>query len=130
MATSLILEFVLSVLLVATLAYCALLERKLSSLRKGQDGLKKTIADLNIAITAADASMKALKSNNADLTRQLEDRIVRGRSLADELSVLTASGERIAARIERAAPRNATHLTPAMTNRLHNLRPQLAGNVR
>ena len=60
MTLSLIVELLLSGLLVLTLGYCALLERKLSLLRKGQDGLKETIAELNTAITNAGVSMRML----------------------------------------------------------------------
>ena len=60
------LELLLSVLLAATLVYCIVLERRLASIRKGQDGLKKMIGELNGAIAGAGASMCALKSAAAD----------------------------------------------------------------
>jgi len=103
MNISLIVEIVLSVLLTATLAYCMLLERRLSALRKGQDGLKDTIVHLNDAIVSAGSSMRMLKSAAAGAAEALDERIARGRGLADELSLLTASGERIAERLEKGA---------------------------
>jgi Domain of unknown function (DUF6468) len=106
MSLSLIVDIALSVLLAATLVYCAILERKLSSLRKGQDGLKNTIADLNGAIVSAGASMRMLKAAAGTAAENLDGRIARGRSLADELSLLVGSGERIAERIERGLPAN------------------------
>jgi len=53
-------ELALIALLALTLVYCIVLERKLSALRKGQDGLKATIGELNTAIVSAGASMRAL----------------------------------------------------------------------
>ena len=50
MNISLIVELALSGLLLATIGYCAVLERRLSALRKGQDGLKDTIGALNSSI--------------------------------------------------------------------------------
>ncbi len=97
-------ELALTALLAVTLVYCIVLERRLSALRKGQDGLKNTIAELNTAITAAGASMRALKSSAAEAAEQLDSRLGRARGLADELSVITASGERIAERFDRSAP--------------------------
>lgn len=122
---TLIVEIVLSLLLVVTVGYCALLERKLSILRKGQDGLKDTVAELNTAIGNASASMRLLKSSAAEISEKLHDEIGRGRSLADELSLLTSSGERIASRIERGAPRNTSPLPTALADRLESLKPQL-----
>ncbi len=123
---TLVVEIVLSLLLMLTVAYCALLERKLSMLRKGQDGLKDTIAELNTAIGNAGASMRLLKTSAAEISDKLHEEIVRGRSLADELSVLTSSGERIASRIERGMPsRNGPALSAALAGRLESVKPQL-----
>jgi hypothetical protein len=124
MNIALIAEIALSLLLILTVGYCAVLERKLSLLRKGQDGLKETIGELNTAITSAGVSMRLLKSAAAEISEKLETEVSRGRSLADELAVLAASGERIAVRIERGTPKNGSTLPPALAGRLEGLRPQ------
>lgn len=110
MNLSLIVEIALTVLLAATVIYCAILERKLSHLRSGQDGLKKIIAELNEAIVSAGASMRMLKTAAATAGQDLDQRVTRGRSLADELSLLLASGERIAERMERGLPAKAPRM--------------------
>ena len=125
MTLSLVVELLLSALLMLTLGYCALLERKLSLLRKGQDGLKETISELNTAITNAGVSMRMLKTAAAGTSEKLEEEIARGRGLADELAVLTSSGERIAQRIERGGTGNGSSLPGALVNRLESLKPQL-----
>ena len=130
MSISLAIELVLSALLLATLVTCVLLERRLSALRTGQDGLKDTISELNSAIANAGASMRALKANASTVSEQLEQGISRGRSLADELSLLTSSGDRIAARIEQSTPRTTAPLPSSLANRLNALRPQFAADVR
>ncbi|GAA0551433.1 hypothetical protein FHS83_001364 [Rhizomicrobium palustre] len=101
------LEILLSVLLALTLLYCIVLERRLASVRKGQDGLKRMIGDLNSAIANAGASLRALKMAAGEAAETLDDRLRRARALSDELSLLTNSGERIAQRIDRgvSAPR-------------------------
>jgi len=137
---SLLAEIGLSVLLFATIIYCAVLERKLSALRKGQDGLKDTIAKLNESIVAAGSSMRMLKSTAAGAAEALDERISRGRSIADELSILTASGDRIAERMmdrstapkAASAPRvdNVMPMPATLGARLEALKPQAMRNVR
>lgn len=130
MDLSFIVEIALSALLAATLIYCALLERRLTALRKGLDGLKNIIADLNGAIVNAGASMRMLKAAASGAAETLDERVHRARGLIDELSLLTVSGERIAARIERGAPpqsqRNAeSGVFAASAGRLDTLKPQI-----
>ncbi len=106
------LELALEVLLAFTLAYCVILERRLAAVRKGQEGLKRTIGELNMAISGAGASLRALKSTAGEAAQTLDERLKRARLHIDELSVLTASGERIAQRMEgaAAAPRVAREI--------------------
>src|ERR1700733_14382432 len=95
-------EIALEVLLAATLCYCIVLERRLAAVRKGQEGLSRTIGELNMAIAGAGASLRALKGAAHEAAQILDERLKRARLHIDELSVLTASGERIAGRMENA----------------------------
>jgi len=106
------LELSLEILLALTLFYCVILERRLASVRKGQEGLKTTIGELNMAISGAGASLRALKSAAGEAAVTLDERLKRARLHIDELSVLTASGERIAQRMEgvASAPRVAKEI--------------------
>ncbi|HWA69988.1 MAG TPA: DUF6468 domain-containing protein [Rhizomicrobium sp.] len=97
------LELGLEALLILTLAYCVVLERRLAAVRRGQEGLKTHIGELNMAISGAGASLRALKSAAGEAAATLDDRLRRARLHIDELSVLTASGDRIATRMESAA---------------------------
>src|SRR3569833_786535 len=56
------LELALEVLLAFTLCYCVVLERRLATVRKGQEGLSRTIGELNMAISGAGASLRALQA--------------------------------------------------------------------
>src|ERR1700684_2892492 len=95
-------ELALEVLLVFTLVYCVILERRLATVRKGQEGLSRTIGELNMAISGAGASLRALKATAGEAAQTLDERLKRARLHVDELSLLTATGERIAARMENA----------------------------
>ena len=97
------LELALEVLLAFTLGYCVILERRLAAVRKGQEGLKRHIGELNMAIAGAGASLRALKTAAGEAAHTLDERLKRARLHIDELSVLTVSGERIAQRMETAA---------------------------
>ena len=97
------LELALEVLLAFTLGYCVILERRLAAVRKGQEGLKRHIGELNMAIAGAGASLRALKTAAGEAAHTLDERLKRARLHIDELSVLTTSGERIAQRMENAA---------------------------
>lgn len=97
------LELGLEILLALTLVYCVVLERRLAAVRKGQEGLKQHIGELNMAISGAGASLRALKAAANEAAGTLDERLKRARLHIDELSVLTASGERIAQRMESAA---------------------------
>ena len=96
-------ELALEVLLVFTLVYCVILERRLAAVRRGQEGLSHTIGELNMAISGAGASLRALKAAAGEAAQTLDERLKRARLHIDELSVLTVSGERIAQRMEGAA---------------------------
>jgi len=96
-------EEALEVLLAFTLCYCIVLERRLAAVRKGQEGLSRTVGELNMAIAGAGASLRALKAAAGEAAGTLDERLKRARLHIDELSVLTASGERIAQRMEGAA---------------------------
>src|ERR1700676_1379732 len=97
------LELALDVLLAFTLTYCVILERRLAAVRRGQEGLSRTIGELNMAISGAGASLRALKAAASEAAQTLDERLKRARLHIDELSVLTASGERIAPRMESAS---------------------------
>ncbi len=123
-------EVALEILLAATLGYCVLLERRLSAVRKGQEGLSRTVGELNMAIAGAGASLRALKSAASEAAGTLDDRLRRARLHIDELAVLTGSAERIADRIERGVS-NVPRSVPmadiplpsnSIMNRLDNMR--------
>ena len=130
MTLTFVAELILEVLLAATLCYCIVLERRLAAVRKGQEGLKTHIGELNMAIAGAGASLRALKAAAGEAAQTLDERLKRARLHIDELSVLAASGERIAQRMEGAAasPRVAREIpdmplpSSSIMNRLNQAR--------
>jgi hypothetical protein len=111
-------ELILEVMLAATLGYCIVLERRLAAVRKGQEGLGRLVGELNMAIAGAGASLRALKAAAGESAATLDERLKRARLHIDELSVLTASGERIATRMECAAAQRGGMETAAFNKGL------------
>jgi ABC-type transporter Mla subunit MlaD len=101
MSLTFAIEIALEVLLTATLGYCIVLERRLAAVRRGQEGLSRIVGELNMAISGAGASLRALKSAANEAAHTLDERLKRARLHVDELSVLVGSAERIADRIEQ-----------------------------
>ena len=105
----LLLEIIVCVFLAATIAYCAMLDRRLRTMRSGQDGLRELVGELDVATQRAVSAIEALKQASAVTGKELGSGVTRARALADELSLMIESGERIAERLGRgvmpAAPR-------------------------
>ena len=94
------LEIGLCILLAATLVYCVVLERRLMAVRQGQQDLKNTIGDLNASIETAALSLRALQSAACSVGEVLDRKVAGARAAIDELSLVAASSERIAQRME------------------------------
>lgn len=112
-------EIALSLLLAATLVYCAVLERRLTAVRKGQEGLKATIGDLNASLATAGASLRALQAAAGTVGETLDRKLATARATIDELSLVGASAERIASRMERTIDANAAVRGPVRAATAH-----------
>lgn len=122
---SLIVEITLAVLLAATLFCCVRLENRLRALRDDQESLSSTVRALNGAIAAAQASLGGLRVAAHEADETLGRKVSSARGLADELSLLTSAGERIASRMENARgtrPENASRTTQAFTENFRAVR--------
>ncbi|MBA4209180.1 MAG: hypothetical protein C0454_06595 [Parvibaculum sp.] len=111
---STVLEIVVCLFLAATIAYCAVLDRKLRAMRAGQDGMRELVIELNGATQRAAGAIDGLRRASEESGEELAERIRRGRALADELSLMLESGNSIAEKLGRAerpakaAPATAT----------------------
>lgn len=105
-------EIALCVLLAATLCYCVVLDRRLKSVRAGQKDMNATIGHLNTSLAAAGASLRALQAAAGTIGDQLDSKIASGRAVIDELSLVAASGERIAQRMERTVDAGSVTRAP------------------
>ena len=88
MPFGMILEGIVAILLVMTIGYCFVLDRRLQALRSGREELQKVVEDLNASIGRAQTTILDLKANAGDTARILEERVAKAQGLADELSLM------------------------------------------
>jgi hypothetical protein len=111
---SLLLEGLLAVLLVATIAYAVMLDRRLRTLRQSRDEMQALLASFTAATAHAQAGLVALRETGQTTTRDLQGDIERAKSLRDDLSFLLDRGNSLADRLEggigaaRVAVKSAT----------------------
>lgn len=84
---TLVLEAALAILLAACLFYCWRLDRKLSALRAGQDGIRDAARELMESVAAAETAVRNLRAASSEAGRDLQGRIDTARSLADNLGL-------------------------------------------
>ena len=99
MPYGMILEAIVAILLMVTVGYCFVLDRRLQALRSGREELQKVVEDLNGSIARAQTTILDLKANAGDTARILEDRVAKAQGLADELALMVQSGNSIAERL-------------------------------
>ncbi|MGD1934593.1 MAG: DUF6468 domain-containing protein [Candidatus Phaeomarinobacter sp.] len=95
----LIVELVVGALLIATIAYCYLLDRRLRALRDGEGDLKQIVISLDRATTRAQGAITDLRVSCDTLTRDMERDLKKARGLADELALMVEAGDHIADRL-------------------------------
>jgi hypothetical protein len=115
---SLLLEGLLAVLLVATIGYAAMLDRRLRTLRQSRDEMQALLASFTAATAHAQAGLVALRDAGQTTTRDLQSDIERAKALRDDLSFLVDRGNGLADRLEggigaaRVAVKSATPRKP------------------
>lgn len=93
-------DAIVAVLLVATIFYAAMLNRRLGVLRGDRAKLDELIQGLSVAAERAEAGIAALKAATEDVGRGLERKIEQGRGLRDDLTYMIERGGGIADRLE------------------------------
>jgi hypothetical protein len=97
----LVIECLVAVLLLLTIGYCVILNRRLARLRADEGSFKATIAEIVAATASAERAIAGLKMTVRDCDNTLGERLrasdAVSESLADELS----RGEQLLSRIAR-----------------------------
>ncbi|WP_022697338.1 DUF6468 domain-containing protein [Euryhalocaulis caribicus] len=89
-------------------AFAWRLDRRLTAMRSGQDGMTKLVAELAETTVRAEGAVRELKQAGGEAGAELEAQIARAKEAAEELRLLSPEDRRRTQRREpRAEPRPA-----------------------
>lgn len=97
------LDLVMIVLLVATIIYAIILNRKLAAFRRSREDMQNFLTAFNTANERAETSITALKEMAEQSGERLREDIEKASALNEDLSFMVDRGESIANRLEKAA---------------------------
>lgn len=103
----LVFDFVLLILLVATIAYAARLSLVLRRFKENRDILDRMIKDLNQNVSNAEQVIGKLQNTTETSGHDLQKVIDKAATISDELSLMTEAGDNLASRLEKLAERNS-----------------------
>ena len=89
--TTLAIEGLLIFLLMITICYCFILDRRLKILRSGQTDLRKVISDLSRTTQTAQEAIAGLKATADDVDQKLTEKLNEARALTGELGQFISS---------------------------------------
>lgn len=102
MTTGMILDVVVILLLVPTIIYAVILNRRLAALRRSREELSKVVASFNEATLRAEAGIPKLKKATTEANHTLKDRVEKAQTLRDDLAFMIERAEELASRLEGA----------------------------
>src|SRR5579859_2390180 len=100
MTVTLICDITVAILLIATIGYAAVLNRRLGALREDRTKLEELIQGLNVASINAQSGIAGLRKATDEVGKDLEKELAASRSLRDDLHYLIERGGTIADRLE------------------------------
>lgn len=92
-------DAVVALLLIATIGYSVVLNRRLGSVRSDREKFEVLVRNLNAASQRAEAAVTNLRATADDLTRRLEKKVEEARALSDDLTYMIERGGTIADRL-------------------------------
>lgn len=97
----LIVEGLVIVLLLITIGYCILLNRRLVRLRASEDAMRATIGELVQATDAAQIAIVQLKESAADTDRRLGLKVKQAERLLADLTLNVEAGDHVVGRLAK-----------------------------
>ncbi|MGB9367946.1 MAG: DUF6468 domain-containing protein, partial [Xanthobacteraceae bacterium] len=91
----LMIESLVAVLLLLTITFCIVLNRRLKKLKADEQALKGTISELITATEIAERAIAGLKMTVRDCDQNLSERLRAGESLARELATQLDGGRHV-----------------------------------
>ncbi|WP_298959817.1 DUF6468 domain-containing protein [uncultured Roseibium sp.] len=98
-----IIEGLVAILLLITIGYCWMLNRRLQRLRADEEVLRATISELMTATEIAERAILGLKTTAADADKNLGSRLKQAETMSSALVSQIGEGEKIFTRITQIA---------------------------
>lgn len=98
------LDAVVVALLLATIGFAFVLNRRLSALRAGRDELERLLREVERTLRAASGAAASLQQSAETTGSQLQSAADRAMRLRTELAWMVEVGDRLAERLERLRP--------------------------
>ncbi|GAA0773465.1 chemotaxis protein [Roseibium denhamense] len=96
-------EGLVAVLLLITIGYCWMLNRRLQRLRADEQVLRATISELMTATEIAERAILGLKTTAADANKTLGNRLKEAETMSSTLAEQIGEGDRVFTRISQIA---------------------------
>ena len=100
---NLIFELVLAVLLVATIAYAAILDRKLGAIRNSKSEMESLIKDFAESTVKAEQGLAELRQHAGSSGKELQQQVDGANKVLTDLKFLVERGEFLSDRLETAS---------------------------
>ena len=99
MTASLAVEGLVAVLLLITIGYCVVLNRRLGRLRKDEQALKATIGELFAATEIAERAVSGLRATVAEAEASLGEKLRQAESMTGEIGAELQAAEALLRRL-------------------------------
>jgi hypothetical protein len=96
-----VIEGFVALLLLVTIGYCVMLNRRLKRLRADEETLRRTIAELVQATDIAERAIRGLQETARQCDDELSDKLGRAERYSRTIEAHMAHGEKILARLAR-----------------------------
>jgi chromosome segregation ATPase len=96
-------ESLVAILLMVTIAYCMLLNKRLKRLKADEHSLKATIAELITATEIAERAIGGLKHTVRDVNENLGSQLTSAEQMSQQLKKQLAEGDNVFRRLSRIA---------------------------
>jgi len=123
----LVIECLVAVLLLLTIGYCLILNRRLARLRADEGSFKATIAELITATDSAERAIAGLKMTVRDCDDTLGERLRASEAVREGLGAQLSRGEQLLSRIARIVAAAQESCRPAVEPQANeNTQPEQA----
>jgi ABC-type transporter Mla subunit MlaD len=109
-------ESLVAILLILTIGYCMLLNKRLKLLKADEHSLKATIGELITATEIAERAIGGLKHTVRDVNEHLGNQLTSAAQMSDQLKKQLAEGDNVIRRLAKIAlaARPSSDSTPAV----------------